>query len=247
MLEKRILTKQRHPVGAYWEYVLGLCERLLLDLGNLPGRRGRMADHVPEGYVPDPGATDEPDPIECQRFREKWSPRLLGLGEAETDNDNLLDYRNHLRKALLHDGPEDLRVLAIGLANRPATAKWMEFTLLDGSPWSAPILFDFPRALAAALLSFSGKGHKLVCCPQCGRCVIGRSNQKFCPGGKCRIAWHRHQPESRKKWRTYMRDYMRNSRALEPSRRSFDRAQEKRRNQINRKLSRRKCGKAKKA
>jgi hypothetical protein len=90
--------------------------------------------------------------------------------------------------------------------------------------WEAPLLFDLPRALAAAVLSFTGKGLKLVCCRQCGRCVLGRRNQKFCPGGTCRFAWHQSQPEYKKTRREYMRNKMR-----------FYREHEKRSDRLNRK------------
>lgn len=189
------------------------------------------------------GATDDPFPGECQRFRGKWSRLFIGVDEGEPDDAELLDLRYHVRGALLQGGPESLRELAIRMANRPARTrqpgqayppfKWFEFTLRDGSTRKAPILFDFPRALAAALLSFSEKGRKLVCCRQWGRCVRGRSNQRFCPGGKCRLAWHRSQPAYKEKWRKYMKQKMREYRALE-----------KLRNQTNQKLSRRKHAKA---
>ena len=273
---KRTLTEQRHAVGAYWEYVLGSCEELLLDLGNLAGKRGLAADVVQKDRIPTPGATDDPDPGECRRFREKWSHLFLVWDEAR--NYQLLELRRRLRRALIHGGPKDLQVLAIEMANVPPRAatllttggqrhvQYLDFYLsrkglsviprpflfgvdsmqpaeLDWKPprslgtnWKAPILFDFPRALAAALVSFIGKGRKLVCCPQCGRCTKGRSNQRFCPGAKCRRAWHRSQPGNKKKWRAYMRQKMREYRALE-----------KRRNQINQKLSRGKHAKAKKA
>ena len=205
--------------------MLGSCEQLLLDLGNLAGKRGRTADYIPKGHVTDPGATDDPDPAKCQLFRDRWSPWFLGLDKTGKDatDDELFRVRYRLRRALIHGGPEDLEELAIRMAHRTARAtrpdptdirvKWFDLTLPDGSTWKAPILFDFPRALAAALVSFIGKGRKLVCCPQCGRCAIGRSNQRFCPGGKCRRAWHRHQPKSIEQWRAYMRQYMAHQRA----------------------------------
>jgi hypothetical protein len=81
--------------------------------------------------------------------------------------------------------------------------------------WKAPILYDLPRALAAAIVSFASEGRKLVCCRKCGRCVIGRRNQRFCPGGKCRRAWHQQQPGTKEKRRAYMREMMRKYRAHE--------------------------------
>ena len=238
MRKKRTLTKQRHTEGAYWQIVLGSCEQLLLDLGNLAGKRGRTADHIAEGHVPDPGATDDPDPAKCQRFRDTWSHRFLGLDD--TNDYELLNLRYLLRGALIHGDSTDLEALAIRMANRPGPRMrpkgghlYFDFHLPDGRVWKAPMLFDFPRALAAALVQSIGKGRKLVCCPQCGRCAIGRSHQRFCPGGKCRRAWHRHQPGNIAKWREYMRDKMREYRA-----------EDKRRNQTNLKLSRGKHAKA---
>lgn len=253
--------------------MLGSCEELLIDLGNLGGKRNLADNSIAKGRKPNSGAADDLDPGECQRFREKWSRLFLSSGG--TDNYQLFELRGILRRALIHGGIEELQVLAIQLANRPSPNipaggghrhfQYVQFyksrtdmavvsrpfafppdsmlpAELDWKPprsfrstLKAPVLFDFPRALAAAILNFIESGQRVVCCRLCGRCMKGRSNQRFCPGGKCRLAWHRHQPCNKEKWRKYMRGKMREYRALE-----------KRRNQINETLSRRKHAKAKK-
>jgi hypothetical protein len=252
---KRTLTHRQRVVQSYWPYMLGLCEELFLDLANLSGKPGGRAQPALEGRIPNPGATDDPDPERCRRLREKWSGVFREW--LETEDAALLGLRNIIRNALISDDTERFQALAVRFANFPALPRppkghphldlhWSDrnsdttaffprpgvrgFTIplaaIGANFWQAPILFDIPRALAAAVLSLTGKGRKLVCCRQCGRCLKGRSNQGFCPGGRCRRAWHRSQPANREKTRVYMREKMRVYRALE-----------KRRNQTNQKLS----------
>src|SRR5438309_215637 len=110
MIGKRTLTKQQRIVRSYWPYVLGLCEELLLDLGNLGGKRESSARPIAPWLSPsDPGVADHPDPVECQRFRGKWSGVFHEWLEA--DDEALIGLRNYVRNALIHGDPKDLRAL----------------------------------------------------------------------------------------------------------------------------------------
>ena len=240
MIKKRQLTQEQKVVRAYWPYMFDLCEGLFLDLANL---KAKAADS--EQY---------------ERFRGKWSGNFREW--LETEDDVLLALRDMVHEALRHRDPKELEVLAVRFANLPALPR-RTYGHLDlpyrqtGDPTALfprqgpkgfvvplevmtlrarrrfPILFDMPRALAAGILSFTGKGLRLVRCDYCERCAIGRSNQRFCPGGVCRRAWHEHQPANKEKRREYMRVKMREYRA-----------KEKDRNRINLRLARRRLAKA---
>jgi hypothetical protein len=234
-----MLTGKQKVVRSYWPYMLGLCEGLFLDLANL-----------------NPKPTD---PKQCERFRAKWSGKFREWLESE--DDVLFGLRNIVHDALRQGDLETLALRLANLPALPGRSHaHLDLPYLEsGDPTSLiprlapegfrvallrlmtlrvnrlelPILFDMPRALAAAILNFTGQGLRLVRCDYCERCAIGRSNQRFCPGGKCRRAWHESQPATKDKRRKYMRDYM-----------SDYRAQEKERNRINLRLAGRKHAKA---
>lgn len=243
MRKKRMLTRQQKVIRSYWPYMLGLCEGLFLDIANLnPKRR---------------------DPKQCERFRSKWSGKFREWLESEDEALLMLRNMVHdalkhrdpdknealaLRLANLPAMPGrtnthlDLPYLDTGdptyLFPRLAKKTFMvRLTGLLGRPVVShrkfPILFDMPKALAAAILSFTEKGLRLVRCAYCERCSIGRSNQKFCPGGVCRRSWHEQQPANREKRREYMKMKMREYRD-----------NEKRRNEYNKKRMREKRAKA---
>jgi len=234
-----MLTQEQKVVRAYWPYTLGLCEALFLDLANLNAK--------------------PTDPKQLERFRAKWSGKFREWLDSE--DDVLLALRNMVHDALRQGDLEALALRIANLPALPGkTNVKLDLPYLEsGNPASLfptlgpkgfrvglwglltvrvnrrkfPILFDMPRALAAAILSFTGQGLKLVRCDYCERCAIGRSNQRFCPGGVCRRAWHQNQPADKEKRREYMRVKMRQYRAIE-----------KHRNQLNQKLSRGKHAKA---
>lgn len=218
---KRSLTAKRHGVGAYWPHILELCEEQLLDLGNLAGKRGT----VPRGLSPlEPGAIDHLDHEACERFREKWSRKFREW--LRPDAEELLQLRNLVRSALICD-PKDRTTLAYRLGT--LAPKRLEYdtpeyedgdyhmvqllSIVGPGSCTAEARFNLPWALVVPLVNFSEQGHKLVCCRRCGRCMRGRSNQRFCPGGRCRRAWHREQPGNKEKWRAYMKGYMADQRA----------------------------------
>jgi hypothetical protein len=210
--------------------MLELCEGLFLDLANLKAKPS--------------------DPKQYERFRGKWSGKFREW--LETEDDVLLALRDMVHEALGHRDPKELEALALRFANFPAlpgkayghldlpyrqtgdpTALFprqgpqgfvvpLEVMTLKASRRKFPMLFDMPRALAAAILSFTGKGRRLMRCDYCERCAIGRSNQRFCPGGVCRRAWHQAQPANKKKRREYMKMKMREYRKLEKRRNEYN-------------------------
>jgi hypothetical protein len=227
MKMKRTLTG-----GSYWQDIIRIYEILLIELANLKGERDPQTKPAPPWlhHTPKPGATEIPDPEACARFRKRWEPFLL---QVQEDDHKLLQFRSEIRYAIWKGTPRAIQSVAFNWSGDPIYAlrkpglKCFRSTLADGSEFPAPILFDLPRALAVAAIGFLGTTRKLVCCRQCGRCAIGRKNQSFCPGGKCRRAWHFRQPGAKEKRRIYYREKMREYRALE-----------KKRSQINQKLTR---------
>jgi hypothetical protein len=222
--------------------MLELCEGLFLDLANLN--------------------VEPVDPEQCEAFRRNWSGIFRECLETEDDVlialrqmvHEALRFRDAKRfeaLALRFGNLPALSGKTYGTVDLPYPQKGvpsalfprrgkngflvqpLEVMTLKASRMRLPKLFDMPRALAAAILSFTGKGLRLVRCEHCERCAIGRSNQRFCPGGVCRRAWHQAQPATKEKRRKYMRKKMREYRR-----------QERRRNRTNLRLARRPHAKA---